>query len=483
MKRLLFIPIAFAITIAASGQALRTFNSTNDLVDASHNPMSQNTNSWVISTNDMSYQLWTWWQGDTSAVGTYNLQSLRPGVVGRYKLVENLHWNHVPDVGGDTFILYNFLTNFVATNVVSGAINPTDNYLPYRQNATTFGDSPWYRISANVLGFNSTKPFLTGATPSAGFRNTLMGYDAGTNIVASAGNGNLVLGYQAGEFLKVADFNVIAGFQAGQHSTNSDNNVMIGPYAGANASDLVGSRVLIGNSAGQYDAGAYDIAIGDSALYNNYLGITDYNTAIGASALADQTNGMYNVALGYQAGYRGGSSLKSGNFNTFVGSSSGAVGVKTNTITLGYNVVATNNNEIVIGNANNVGTYLRGPVYVNGPSGSVTAGSFDVPLLFLGDVNTNLVIDFATLGFRTANLTNDSYITVTGMPATVARTLEYKIFTGNTNRNVFWQVGLSNSMGAPLPAILPSNNVVRLTLQSTGTTVTNVDAYVTWRTP
>lgn len=116
-------------------------------------------------------------------------------------------------------------------------------------------------------------------------------------------------------------------------------------------------------------------------------------------------------------------------------------------------------------------------------SGSATAGSFDVPLLSLGDVNTNLVVDFSTLGFRTANITNDTWISVQNMPSTVARTIEYVLYTGDTNRNVIWQTGLSNSMGAPLPAILPSNNVVNLTLRSIGTTVTNVHAYVSWRIP
>lgn len=116
-------------------------------------------------------------------------------------------------------------------------------------------------------------------------------------------------------------------------------------------------------------------------------------------------------------------------------------------------------------------------------SGSATAGSFDVPLLSLGDANTNLVVDFSTLGFRTANITNDTWISVQNMPSTVARTIEYVLYTGDTNRNVIWQTGLSNSMGAPLPAVLPSNNVVNLTLRSIGTTVTNVHAYVSWRIP
>lgn len=118
-----------------------------------------------------------------------------------------------------------------------------------------------------------------------------------------------------------------------------------------------------------------------------------------------------------------------------------------------------------------------------GSNGAVTAPSFDIPLLSLGDANTNLVVDFSTLGFRTANITNDTWISVQNMPSTVARTIEYVLYTGDTNRNVIWQTGLSNSMGAPLPAVLPSNNVVNLTLRSIGTTVTNVHAYVSWRIP
>lgn len=116
-------------------------------------------------------------------------------------------------------------------------------------------------------------------------------------------------------------------------------------------------------------------------------------------------------------------------------------------------------------------------------SGTAKAGSFDIPLLSLGNASSTVVVDFSTLGFRTMNATNDLSISVTNMPASVARTIEYVIYTGDTNRAVTWEAALTNSMGAPLPTILPSNNVVNLTLRSVGTAVTNVHTYVSWRIP
>lgn len=116
-------------------------------------------------------------------------------------------------------------------------------------------------------------------------------------------------------------------------------------------------------------------------------------------------------------------------------------------------------------------------------TGTATAGGFDIPLLSLGNASSTVVVDFSTLGFRTMNATNDLSISVTNMPANVARTIEYVIYTGTTNRAVTWESALTNSMGAPLPTILPSNNVVNLTLRSVGTAVTNVMTYVSWRIP
>ena len=65
-------------------------------------------------------------------------------------------------------------------------INPTDNRLPYRQNATTFGDSPLYRETANILRqengtniqfFDIYRSFTDATT----FTKLRIGYETTTN--------------------------------------------------------------------------------------------------------------------------------------------------------------------------------------------------------------------------------------------------------------------------------------------------------------
>lgn len=57
--------------------------------------------------------------------------------------------------------------------------------------------------------------------------------------------------------------------------------------------------LVIGNQAFQNNTGAYNIAIGNSALKNNTTGQS--NTAVGYEALKTQTTGYSNTAMGYQS--------------------------------------------------------------------------------------------------------------------------------------------------------------------------------------
>lgn len=116
-------------------------------------------------------------------------------------------------------------------------------------------------------------------------------------------------------------------------------------------------------------------------------------------------------------------------------------------------------------------------------AGTAIAGSFNLPLLSLGDMNTNHVVNFATLGARVGTLTNDTWISVSGMVTTNQQQITYRIYSGNTNRNIYWETGLSNSIGGALPSVFPSNQVVKITFDSWGAGVTNVDVYTLFRVP
>jgi len=64
-------------------------------------------------------------------------------------------------------------------NLVASTINPTDGFLPYRTNGTTFADSPLQRVSATAIGLNSATNIIstdgvyltyTNSSPSPGLK-------------------------------------------------------------------------------------------------------------------------------------------------------------------------------------------------------------------------------------------------------------------------------------------------------------------------
>lgn len=69
----------------------------------------------------------------------------------------------------------------------SGFINPTDTFIPYRANATTFLDSPLSRLSANEVeqrnGTNGQQFYIhkTWSGSGANFERLAIGWDAGAN--------------------------------------------------------------------------------------------------------------------------------------------------------------------------------------------------------------------------------------------------------------------------------------------------------------
>ena len=180
-------------------------------------------------------------------------------------------------------------------------INPTDGYLAYRSNATTFADSPWYRISTNAVGFTLTNYFIS----TAGLDSLFIGQDAGP-----------------------------------QDQIGLDFSVAIGPFALSSIPSSTG--------AGTNDSFT---VIGSYALQNLIDG--NHNTFMGQEAGSSGVSVSGSTAMGSGAG---------GNWtniqgSTFVGFRAGAStvgpGSITNAINIGFLVQATNNNEIVIGNTNN----------------------------------------------------------------------------------------------------------------------------------
>ncbi len=102
---------------------------------------------------------------------------------------------------------------------------------------------------------------------------------------------------------------------------NSGGSVFIGEGAGLNDSLINNYNIAIGTAALQMNINRSGlVAIGDSALYNNGIGVAvplqgTGNTAIGSKALRSNTTGLENTATGHQALY----SNTIGIYNTAIG--------------------------------------------------------------------------------------------------------------------------------------------------------------------
>ena len=175
-----------------------------------------------------------------------------------------------------------------AGNLVNGelAINITDGKLYYKDNGGT------------------VQVIATKATGTIGGSNTQVQYNSSGVL---AGSANMTFN---GTKLTVAGF-LDSALTSGRvpYATTSgeliDSSNLL--YSGT---DLTVYGITVGRGAG---AVATNTAVGASALINNSTGA--YNTAVGMQALQSNTTASNNTAVGYQAGY----SNTSGIYNTAVG--------------------------------------------------------------------------------------------------------------------------------------------------------------------
>jgi hypothetical protein len=183
---------------------------------------------------------------------------------------------------------------------------------------------------------------------TTGWSNTAIGTAA---LQANqTGNNNTALGYGAYYYGIKGTANTVVGYAAMTGEPNSDagiGNVAMGCWSLANTNGL-----------------SYQVAIGDSTLYNNlsgYGGNTavgsfamvatkggSANTAIGFGALGANTSGNYNTALGYNALQ----SNVTGNSNTALGIDADiAAGYFVDATALGSEAIATSGFQVMVGDA------------------------------------------------------------------------------------------------------------------------------------
>lgn len=243
-----------------------------------------------------------------------------------------------------------------------------------------------------------------GNATQTGDWNFLAGYNAGTNL--TTGRENFMFGYTSGQSLTTGQQNCFIGRNAGQANTSGGfnlflgnsagklngsgyNNIFLGGLSGAEnvsgwdnifmgresgwRSDNTSFGIAIGTQAHRdvrvfHDENDHNIAIGHKAYYGA-VGEGGYsygnrNVALGASALHNNYSGNENVGIGYFA-------LRlstTGVYNTAVGSySSNSIVNFNNSGAFGYEAIATASNKIRIGNSNI--TAIEGTAFVNTSDG------------------------------------------------------------------------------------------------------------------
>ena len=162
---------------------------------------------------------------------------------------------------------------------------------------------------------NSFLGYASGFSNTTGVFNSYYGFASGADN--EEGEGNSFFGAFSGDAVftdtNEADYNSFFGFGSGANTTTGSYNCFFGNQSGVlNKSGKqnvgMGSSVLSQANSG----GSYNAAVGDSSMYNvDTDGDIDgeMNAALGASSLFAKNSGYSNrsVAIGYEAGYDGGS--------------------------------------------------------------------------------------------------------------------------------------------------------------------------------
>lgn len=291
------------------------------------------------------------------------------------------------------------------------AINPTLNYVPYKNGPNSFGDSPWYRISATELGFNGTDQFLASdgaGTVTIGQEaleaatmptlSTVMGYQAAQNSTGGSVQGLVVIGQRAlrANVTGHSD-DVVIGNRAAEDSTSGLGNVIIG-FSAANDTITINDSVIIGFQAGLIMSSvSQNNVIGSSAMQastsgndNTMMGYAvgrfqsgvSGNTAFGSRALYSGTTGFQMVGIGFEAG----KSNTVGIGGLYLGyNANPAANNLTNAAAIGNQAMTTNNNQMTLGNATNY--------YVFPGTSATFSGNLEVigsSLLSAGVVTNNI---------------------------------------------------------------------------------------------
>ena len=301
---------------------------------------------------------------------------------------------------------------------------------PALQNVT-FGFNPLNSITTGTN--NSAFGYQPLYTNTSGINNNAFGYNS--LYLNQTGSANNALGYFA-LYNNVASNNTAVGHQASTANTSGLNNV------------AVGYQSQYSNTIGNYNT-----VVGASAMFKATTGIR--NTVIGNAALYNVTIGGNNVAVGDSVG----GNIVLGMFNTFVGTGATSTVDVSYSTAIGYNAIATSNNQIVfgtpaesvsipgnvyIGNTLPSTSFVTGSLVVNGGigiTGNTFIGNAVSALQYIENINSIVWSATPTINFtrglityfNTSATTAITSLTITSVPITALCSYTFTFIIPATN--------------------------------------------------
>jgi len=250
------------------------------------------------------------------------------------------------------------IVNSGSENTFVGALTGFNNTAA--GNNTFIGSSSGYNNS--TAGNNTFVGFSSGYSNTTGAANTFVG--SNTGLLNITGTQNCFLGNGAGFNNSAGSNNVFMGKSAGFSFTNGSNNTFIGFQAGYGIGTATGmSNTCVGNQSGLRltSETSFNSFFGEASGSNTNSG--QQNAFFGRNAGLNNNGGSYNTFIGAIAGQ----SNNSGNFNTTLGFFSDINGAINYATAVGAGAVATQSNTVILGGtgqyAANVGIGTSTPQY------------------------------------------------------------------------------------------------------------------------
>jgi len=203
---------------------------------------------------------------------------------------------------------------------------------------TILGFNAGEGTSANNFGDSVCIGYQTGLAKTSGGTDVLIG--SGTGIALTTGGSNVLVGYQSGKALTTGSSNVLIGKYTGEELTTQTGNTFIGHEAGKNVdgnsySVCIGYQAGMGAEAGTGTLGNYQIFIG-SLAGNSYITGSARNIAIGQSSQYSLTSGTDNVSLGIQSAMRNQTGVRNVSIGTNAGYGAFGKSGNQNGVYIGY---------------------------------------------------------------------------------------------------------------------------------------------------